>query len=137
MTIQDFLEGEKTVLIKRDNEDIELEITDEDHIEEPGILPKKVIQRLEDEGYIVEEPFPLEIEIYIHDDKGPSEKRKIQDKLNIHEETGLAQSISDIGYEIPITIRVLSKSSFEIVSVFDEELASPKKIRVRGKQRRF
>jgi len=130
MAIKDVLVGEKTILVKREKEDIELKKHGENTINSStDHLPEPVVNRLQSDGFSFVSPFPMELDVYVHDEATRGDKRDIADQIGLDEETEIVREIANIGYEIPITVHISDESTWEVTKVFGKKLEEPYSLR--------
>lgn len=123
--VDDVLIGDKTVLVKTDENTYEFDRDGEQVKSNRSDLPMSVLESLQEEGFEVESDFPQEIQVYAHDEPTPYERKEVAEDLGLEEDSELASQIAHLTYEVDFTVEVHADGTWEVTHVFGHELKEP------------
>lgn len=127
MPIEDVLIGDKSIRIKREkNEDVEVTKVDEETVRsDPEHLPDDVVAALENRGFTFQSQFPMDVELYFHDEAEPYDRQTLADKLGLDEEHETVETVANLGYEISVTVEFIDENTWQVTEVFGHKLEEP------------
>jgi len=131
MQLNDILVGDKYVLVKTNEGDFEFETNEYGMISVGDTVSDEIKDKLVNHDDVAVTVFPKTINFFVHDEGTTQDKSVVSDKLGLPEDHDIVEKISNIGYEIDLTINVENENGqfvAYITKIMGSELAEPEKV---------